>query len=588
MFDPATAPQELTFELAHLAQFQACSAAQGVLVLFDQRVQDLNLLSQALVPEAIARIIRPHEDALRIITHLLTITDIRRLAIVAHGEPGVVHLGARSLTLQQLQERSYLLGEWNLEEIALYSCNVAQDDWFIAELSRLTGATVVAATGKVGAVALGGNWELETVWGDRVSPSPFMPETLITYSGTLSTIPSSNNTDNLPDTVEDNVSNENDGNILLKDGCENDTLISCNKNDFINEEDRNNPLNSSTGDDVLFKNLSHDKLMSEIGSDTYILSVSNLLNADRIIELSNTEVDTVQTAFAVILSSNIENLTLTGTASFGENDSTLHNRIAGKVDNNHLGEREDGAIAGEAENDTLKGEDRNGVLTGRADHDSMNGGVNTDTVVFGGTNLGVVNIAGLDNNTTREYRINGGTSWTALTGGASLPLTEDGAQSVIGRQIDPADNTASSTLAFTLDTTAPGAGMLALNGVTDSDVSTSNRISQDNGADLSLSGNEPISSVVYEVSINGGIWNPTASTQTGLADSAYQFRARATDGASNADCSTAVGVTVDTTAPAAGTLALSGFTDDGPSDSDGISQNSNFDYHPLKQCYDCE
>lgn len=81
----------------------------STLVVFDQRVQDLNLLYQALLPGTIAYAINTTENALTVITHLLATTGAKRLAIIAHGEPGIVHIGATPLDLEQLQRHLHLL-----------------------------------------------------------------------------------------------------------------------------------------------------------------------------------------------------------------------------------------------------------------------------------------------------------------------------------------------------------------------------------------------------------------------------------------------------------------------------------------------
>ena len=60
------------------------------LVVFDSRVPDLEFLYGALAAGLIARTISPDVDALNAITELLARTGARSLAIVAHGEPGVL------------------------------------------------------------------------------------------------------------------------------------------------------------------------------------------------------------------------------------------------------------------------------------------------------------------------------------------------------------------------------------------------------------------------------------------------------------------------------------------------------------------
>ncbi len=64
--------------------------------------------------------------------------------------------------------------------------------------------------------------------------------------------------------------------------------------------------------------------------------------------------------------------------------------------------------------------------------------------------------------------------------------------------------------------------------------------------------------------------NDTAS-QSGLADGTYLFRATVTDAAGNVSTTATQTVTIDATAPTAGTLSLTGFTDTGSSSSDGLT-----------------
>ena len=89
-------------------------AHASTLVVFDSRVSDLDILHQALLPGSIAErglcpigfTIRAHADGLETITDLLAATGAKYLAIVAHGEAGVVHLGKNPLNLAQIQSQS--------------------------------------------------------------------------------------------------------------------------------------------------------------------------------------------------------------------------------------------------------------------------------------------------------------------------------------------------------------------------------------------------------------------------------------------------------------------------------------------------
>ncbi|UBF25627.1 tandem-95 repeat protein [Kovacikia minuta CCNUW1] len=165
-----------------------------VLVVFDCRVPDLDVLYQALVPGAIACTLDAKTDPLEAITQWLSDTGATRLAIVAHGEPGVVQIGANPLTLAQLQAQSALLQEWGVEEISLYSCEVAKGDrgWqFVQQLSALTRAGVSAASFKVGNSILGGSWDLDVATGTITSFPTFLLEVLANYQSVLA--PSNDN-----------------------------------------------------------------------------------------------------------------------------------------------------------------------------------------------------------------------------------------------------------------------------------------------------------------------------------------------------------------------------------------------------------
>lgn len=169
-------------------------AAQGkaagceLLVVFDSRVSDLPTLLGAVVEGAGCYVLSENEDAITVITQLLAETGARRLALVAHGEPGVVHIGATPLDMVQLEQRVGLLQEWGVEEIALYSCKVAKGDQgqaFVRHFSQLTGANIAASETKTGAAALEGNWSLEVKTGDITPDLVFQPSAIAAYASVL-------------------------------------------------------------------------------------------------------------------------------------------------------------------------------------------------------------------------------------------------------------------------------------------------------------------------------------------------------------------------------------------------------------------
>jgi Domain of unknown function (DUF4347)/FG-GAP-like repeat len=158
------------------------------LVIFDERVQDLAVLYQALLPSTRGYTICSQDNALEVITKLLANSGANSLVLVGHGEPGVLHIGKKPLNIEELNTHSYLLQEWGIKEISLYSCELAKGDVgknFIYRLSTLTGANVSASATKTGSAQLGGNWDLTITTGESSAPSVFQLSTLQTYQSVL-------------------------------------------------------------------------------------------------------------------------------------------------------------------------------------------------------------------------------------------------------------------------------------------------------------------------------------------------------------------------------------------------------------------
>jgi Domain of unknown function (DUF4347)/Bacterial Ig-like domain len=179
------------------------------LVVFDSRVQDLDVLYRALMGDAVGYTLDLTDDAIPTITRLLSDSGAKNLAIVAHGEPGIIHLGANPVDLAAIQFDRGLLAEWGVAEIAIYSCEVGANSEFVQVLERLTGARVAASQQKVGSPKLGGSWDL----GNHGSNfSYFDSFTLNKYVGVLAITFSSN--DYIGDNVIDSYINIVEANSL--------------------------------------------------------------------------------------------------------------------------------------------------------------------------------------------------------------------------------------------------------------------------------------------------------------------------------------------------------------------------------------
>ncbi len=148
-----------------------------------------------------------------------------------------------------------------------------------------------------------------------------------------------------------------------------------------------------------------------------------------------------------------------------------------------------------------------------------------------------------------QVSTDGGSNWNATT--AVQTSLADGDYQFRAMVADAAGTTSiSNALNVTIDATLPVAGDLSVVNLIDSGVNNGDAITHDNTFDLTLSGNETGSSVIYEMSTDGGAsWSVTTATQNGLADGDYQFRADVSDVAGNTAVAKAINIKLDATAP---------------------------------------
>jgi Ca2+-binding RTX toxin-like protein len=129
----------------------------------------------------------------------------------------------------------------------------------------------------------------------------------------------------------------------------------------------NNTLNGGDGNDTLNGGSGTDTLVGGIGNDIYIVDTTT----DVITENAASGIDTVQSSvnFSLVVAAfnNVENLTLTGTAT---------------------------TATGNALDNVLVGNSSNNTLTGNAGNDTLDGGVGSDTMLGGvGNDIYVVDVA---------------------------------------------------------------------------------------------------------------------------------------------------------------------------------------------------
>jgi hypothetical protein len=183
------------------------------------------------------------------------------------------------------------------------------------------------------------------------------------------------------------------------------------------------------------------------------------------------------------------------------------------------------------------------------------GAGNTDRI----TKEGTLTVTGLLDGATVEFSTDNGNNWLGT------PSLKEGTNTVRARQIDAAGNESliSDPLEFTLDTTAPAAPGLAL--ANDTGSGNADRLTSQ--GTLNVTGLETGASVEYSTD-GGKTWSATFNP----ADGVHSVQVRQTDTAGNiGDASAPFVFTLDTTAPAAPTVAL--VEDTGSSATDKITRN---------------
>ncbi len=142
-------------------------------------------------------------------------------------------------------------------------------------------------------------------------------------------------------------------------------------------------------DNVLTGNSAANVLTGGAGNDTYIVGAG-----DTVVESLHGGTDTVISSVIWTLGSNLENLTLTGTANLNGTGNALNNVLIGNSGANTLdsgsgndtldgGDGNDSLLGGSG-NDALTGGNGNDSLDGGSGADSLTGGAGTDTL-FGGS-----------------------------------------------------------------------------------------------------------------------------------------------------------------------------------------------------------
>jgi Ca2+-binding RTX toxin-like protein len=170
----------------------------------------------------------------------------------------------------------------------------------------------------------------------------------------------------------------------------------------------NNRLIGGAGNDRIDGGVGSDTMLGGTGNDTYSVNQAG----DVVTENFNEGMDTVESGVSYTLGSNVENLTLSGTAQISGTGNVLNNILTGNSGNNVLdGGAANDTVDGGAGNDSLLGGSGDDILLGGSGDDALAAGSGND-VLDGGDGTDTLD-GGAGDDTLR-----GGAGDDSLTGGS--------------------------------------------------------------------------------------------------------------------------------------------------------------------------
>ncbi|WGD54678.1 Ig-like domain-containing protein [Bradyrhizobium sp. CB1650] len=169
---------------------------QHEIAFIDRNVDDLAALLAGLRSEVEPIVLSTDAPAPRQMAEVLQHrSDLAAIHLIAHGAPGQVNCGASALALETIEHDGEdlatigrALGDGG--SLQLWACNAARGErgaTFVDALARATGVEVLAATGLVGAAALGGDWELRARSGASEARAPLTAHGMANYVAVMAT-----------------------------------------------------------------------------------------------------------------------------------------------------------------------------------------------------------------------------------------------------------------------------------------------------------------------------------------------------------------------------------------------------------------
>jgi trimeric autotransporter adhesin len=153
-------------------------------------------------------------------------------------------------------------------------------------------------------------------------------------------------------------------------------IVGTSASNILNGSANRDVIEGLAGNDTIDGKAGADTLIGGAGNDTYV--VDN--QGDEVVELLNEGTDLVKSSVSFELSSNVENLTLTGTDALTGSGNELANALqANDFGNTLFGLAGNDKLTGGAGVDMLYGGDGNDTIDGGAGADQMVGGAGNDT-----------------------------------------------------------------------------------------------------------------------------------------------------------------------------------------------------------------
>ncbi|HKY01944.1 MAG TPA: putative Ig domain-containing protein, partial [Burkholderiales bacterium] len=259
----------------------------------------------------------------------------------------------------------------------------------------------------------------------------------------------------------------------------------------------NNILTGNSGNNWLDGGIGNDSMTGGAGNDTYVVDSAS----DRVTENSGGGNDTVESSVTWTVGSNVERLTLTGSANINGTGNTLANVLTGNIGNNTLnGGSGVDSMSGDAGDDTYVVDNAGDVVTELTEQGtdtvqttlSYTLGVNVENLVITGSNnrtgtgnaldnvltgnSGNNRLTGLDGN---DKFIGGGGSDTFVGGTGNDYYVVDSTGDAVTELAGEGSDTVETSLSYTLGNNVED---LVLTG-------TNNRTGTGNALDNALTGN---------------------------------------------------------------------------------------------------